>query len=255
MSKKTKLNLAAANFSAQEAGLYLAAAAQATIDGKAQIDAGKAQGAAALAVIVAGFTSDEIALKEWAFDIQGKAEGDIHHHVQCTGYDEFGGSEGAWRYNSEGAVSQIAQTVFKDSFTHAFFNLPKSIPALWTQINLAVPIARALRAEGMTASIEQGKLKVEGGSGETADKLREAKSLRALAKIAKGEEGTGRASPQNSKGGSDDVTEASPSEICAAAAILARKVAKGEEAICNAALSSLRAIAALVAKHPEAFAD
>lgn len=251
-----KLNLATATFTAQEAGQHLIAAAQATAAGKAKIEEGKAQGASALAVIVAGFTAPEVTSRAWTFDIQGKAEGDVHHHVECTGLNEFGGTEGTWRLNSEGAVSREAQTVYKNALCAEFFGT-QSNPTLWTQISTAVNISRAVIAQGMTASIEKGELKLEGGTGEEADKLRAAKSLRAMAKIAKGETGTGRQSPQNSKAGaSDDAPEiATPSEICAAAATLARKVAKGDEALSSAALSSLRAIAALVAKHPEAFAE
>jgi hypothetical protein len=117
-------------------------------------------------------------------------------------------------------------------------------------------MARAIREEGMIATIEGGELKLSGGTGERADAMRAAKSLSALAKVAKDETGTNREGHGNAKGGEgEEGRAATPSEIVAAAALLARRAAKGEEALCSAALSGLRAIAALVAKHPEAFAE
>jgi hypothetical protein len=64
----------------------------------------------------------------------------------------------------------------------------------------AVPIARAIRAEGMTAKIEKGALVLEGGDTDRAKAMREAKTLSALAKACEGTTGTDRNNPQNSKG-------------------------------------------------------
>jgi len=254
MNKVNLNTLAKASFNATEAGEFLPLAAQAAIKGKAEIDSAKAKGAAALAVMVAGFASDEVAAREWAFDIMGK-EG-VHDHVRCTGTHEHGNTELTWCRNGEGAVSKVAQSAYKAGFQSAFFNLPESNPAVWTMASKAVAMARAIREEGMIATIEGGELKLSGGTGERADAMRAAKSLSALAKVAKDETGTNREGHGNAKGGEgEEGRAATPSEIVAAAALLARRAAKGEEALCSAALSGLRAIAALVAKHPEAFAE
>lgn len=255
MQKLTVNTIAAASLSAEEAGLLLPLAAQAAIKGKAEIDNAKAKGAAALAVMVAGFASDEIAKREWAFDIKA-SDGSVHYHVDCTGLAEFGETEGAWRYNGEGAISKASQTAYKNGLSAAFFNLPQSVPAVWTMISKAVPMARAIRAEGMTATIVDGELKLTGGTGERADAMRGAKSLSALAKVAKGETGTDRETHGNAKGeGEGEARLVSPAEIMALAARLCEGVAKGDEALSGTALSFARRIAELVNANPEAFAE
>jgi hypothetical protein len=254
-NRVTVANLASASLSSVEAGLLLPLAAQAAVKGKAEIDAGKAKGASALAVMVAGLASDEIAKREWAFDIMAK--GEVHYHVGCTGLQEYGETEGAWRYNGEGAISKVSQTAYKTAFQAEFFNLPESVPAVWTMISKAVPMARAIRAEGMIATVEAGELKLTGGTGERADAMRETKSLSALAKVAKGETGTGRETHGNAKGdsaGEGETRAATPSEILSAAFRLVSGVAKGEEAMCNTALDYARRIADLVKANPDAFA-
>jgi hypothetical protein len=257
VQKLTVNTIAAASLSAEEAGLLLPLAAQAAIKGKAEIDNAKAKGAAALAVMVAGFASDEIAKRAWAFDIKA-SDGSVHYHVDCTGLAEFGETEGAWRYNGEGAISKASQTAYKNGLSTAFFNLPQSVPAVWTMISKAVPMARAIRDEGMTATIEDGELKLTGGTGERADAMRGAKSLSALAKLAKGETGTDRETHGNAKGageGEGEARLASPAEIMALAARLCEGVAKGEESMSNTALSFARRIAELVSANPDAFAE
>lgn len=139
----------------------------------------------ALATMVAGFVSDGIARRAWSFDIADQ-DGNVRHHVDCTGTDEFGGSDGAWRFNCEGKVSREAQSAYKEAFQRTFFGLDKPNPAIWTPCTKAVPIARAIRSEGMTATIENGQLKLFGGDGPVADALRNAKSIAAMGKIAKG---------------------------------------------------------------------
>ncbi len=255
MTKKiTPANIAAASFSADEAGQYLPLAAQAAIKGKAEIDSAKAKGAAALAVMVAGFASDAIDTLQWAFDIMGKDS--VHEHVRCTGTHEHGNTELAWCRNGEGAVSKVAQSAYKAGFQSVFFNLPEPNAAVWTMASKAVPIARAIRAEGMIATIEGGELKLSGGTGEKADAMRGAKSLSALAKVAKDEVGTGRGAHGNAKGeGEGEARIATPAEVLALAARLCEGVAKGDEALSNTALSFARKIAAIVASNPEAFAE
>lgn len=251
-NRVTANTLPSASLSGTEAGLLLPLAAQAALSGKAQIEKGKAQGASALAVMIAGFASDEAAAREWTFDMSGK-DGQVKFHVQCTGLDEFGGTEGAWR-----AEPKKAQTAYKTGFQSEFFNLPEPSPAVWTSASEAVLVARAIRAEGMTAAIAEGKLVLSGGNGERAEAMRAATSAAALKKIAKGEAGTNRAAPQNAKGdtdsGNDTARAATPSEILAAAFRLIDGAAKGEEALASVALDYARRIAALVTANPEAFA-
>ena len=254
-NRVTANNLPSASLSGTEAGLLLPLAAQAALSGKAQIEKGKAQGASALAVMIAGFASDEAAAREWNFDMVGK-DGQVKFYVECNGFDEFGGTEGAWR-----AEPKKAQTAYKTAFQAEFFNLPEPSPAVWTSASEAVLVARAIRAEGMTAAIAEGKLVLSGGSGERAEAMRAATSAAALKKIAKGEAGTNRAAPQNSKGGdsdsdsdSDTAPATSPLEITRKALALVKLVAKGEAAIDAPALENIRALAALVTANPEAFA-
>lgn len=251
MTKISIANIATASLSANEAGSFLPLAAQAAISGKAIMDEGKAKGANALALMVAGFASDDVAERLWSFDIKGSGD-DVHTHVRMEGVAEFGGTEGAWRYNGNGGPSRVAQGAYKRALQNTFFNLPDNNPAVWTMASKAIPVALAIREEGMTATIVDGKLVLEGGNSERADAMRTAKDVSALAKVAKEETGTNRDAPQNEKGGPVSI---GPDEICALAAKVARGVAKGETALCNAALSTLRAIAALVAANPEAFAD
>lgn len=254
MEKITANNIVNASLSAMECAAFLPIAAQAAIKGKAAIDLAKGKQAAALAVMVAGFASDEIAARKWSFDL--KAGDDIHTYVECTGTDEFGNDDLAWKRNGEGKVSRDAQGAYKAALQHTYFNLNSPVPAVWTMASKAIPMARAIRAEGMTARIVEGALVLEGGSGERADKMRAAaeKSLTALGKAASGETGTSRAAPQNSKG-EGDARLATPSEVLALATRLIEGVAKGEEALCGSALSYARRIAALVAANPEAFAE
>jgi hypothetical protein len=255
VEKITASNFAAASFNADEAALILPLAAQAAIKGKAAIDVAKGKQAAALAVMVAGFASDEAALRPWTFDIKGTDETDIHTHVECMGVAEYGDDSLAWKRNAQGAVSKTAQTAYKAGFQAAFFNLPAPVAAVWTMASKAIPMARAIRAEGMTADIVNGELKLSGGNGDKAAAMREAKSLSALAKAAKGEAGSNRAAPQNEKGGDNVAPVATPSEILAAALRLIEGAAKGEEALAPNALSFARRIATLVASNPDAFAD
>jgi hypothetical protein len=253
MTKISIANIGTASMSANEAGSFLPLAAQTAIAGKATVDAGKAKGANALALMVAGFASDAVAERPWNFEVKGSGD-DIHEHVRMEGVAEFGGTEGAWRYNGNGGPSRVAQGAFKRALQNTFFNLPDNNPAVWTMASKAIPVALAIREEGMTATIVEGKLVLEGGHSPRAEAMRTAKDVSALAKVAKEETGTNRDAPQNAKGDSE-AREATPAEICALAAKVARGVAKGETALCNAALSTLRAIAALVAANPEAFAD
>jgi len=255
MTKITANNLSAASFTAAEAASFLPLAAAAAIKGKAEIDAAKAKGASALAVMIAAFASDEISDKAWSFDVT--ASGDVHEHVDCVGIAQFGDDTLPWIRNGEGKVSRAAQGAYKAAFQRTMFGLDKPSDAVWTPCTKAVPIARAIRAEGMVATIENGELKLSGGNGPIAEAMRDAKSIAALTKIAKGETGTNRAGHGNAKGEGEagEARVATPSEVLALAARLVEGAAKGEEALSPAALSFARKIAKLVAANPDAFAE
>lgn len=181
--------------SSQEAAAALAIAAQAAVEGKAQIDKGKAKGAAAESVMICGFADDSAAAMPWAFDI--KAGDDVHTYVETVGYTEHGTETAPWVLNGQGKVSKIAQGAYKRGFHVSYFALSEPVPAVWTMVNRALPIASAIREEGMTARIEAGALKLEGGTSERAAAMRDAKSLAALRKAVAGTSGTNRTAPQN----------------------------------------------------------
>lgn len=247
-------NLTKVTLSAEEAGAFLPLAAKTAIDGKTTVDEGKAKGAAALAVMVAGFSSDTAACLPWTFDIMGKD--DVHTHVECTGIDEFGNDDLSWKRNGQGAVSKVALGAYKRALQNTFFSLPDNVPAVWTMASKAIPAARAIREEGMTATIVDGALKLEGGTGERAGAMREAKSLGALEKIAKGQTGSNRGGGHGA--GTSEAGEArvaTPAEILALAARLVEGVVKGEEAVSNTALSYVRKIAKLVADNADLFVE
>jgi hypothetical protein len=238
-------NIQTVSFTASEAAGNLHVAARAAIDGKAQIDAGKNKGAAALAVMIAGFSDDAAAMLPWAFDIMG-SDNTVHTHVACTGLQEYGNDDLSWKRNGEGKVSKSAQTAYKTALQKTFFRLPTGVAAVWTMASKAAPIARAIRAEGMTASIEAGALKLEGGDTDRAKAMREAKTLAALAKACEGASGSNREAPQNGDG------EAAPaltlSEVLKAACALLRPVAAGNDALSPKVEGDLRALVALANK-------
>ena len=250
---KQSIDLSTASLTGNEAAAFLPLAAQTAITGKASIDAGKAKGASALAVMVAGFASDEVAERKWSFDIDGKA-GEVHTLVRCTGLSEFGNDDLEWKRNSQGAISKVAQSAYKSGLQHIFFSLPSPIPAVWTMASKAALISRAIREEGMIATIDNGELKLSGGTTERAKAMGDAKSLSALAKVANGATGSNRAAPNN-EAATDEGRVATPAEIMALAARLVEGAAKGEDALSTSALSFARKIAALVAANPEAFAE
>jgi hypothetical protein len=254
------INLGTATFTAQEAGAFLAAAATATILGQSQMDMGRDRKAAAQAVMIAGFSSDDVAMRDWSFDILA-SDGTVHEYVRTVGARDFGNTDLSWCRNGDGKISKTAQTAYKTALQSTFFSLIKPVASVWTSTSKAIPIAHAIRFEGMTATIANGELKLEGGDTERAKAMREAKTLSALAKVVAGETGTNRDAPQNGGGKSEGEGEgeggmvpATPEEILRAAAALVAGVAKGNEAVTNAALSFARKIAAIVAANPDTFA-
>jgi hypothetical protein len=226
-------------------------AASEVITGKAMATEGKAKGASALAVMVEAFASDDVAARPWTFDV--KVGDDVHTHVRCTGSEEFGNDTLEWKLNGQGKVSRDAQAAYKTGLQLEFFGQAPNA-SLWTTASNAILIARAIRAEGMTAKVEGGTVKLEGGTTDKAKAMREAKSLAALGKVAKDETGSNRAKPSNDKQ-ADEGRAATPEEITRATVALVKLIASGNADACNATLSNLRAIAKLVASNPEAFEE
>lgn len=243
------------HMTAKEAGEQLAAAAQAAIEGKAQVDIGKAKGASAFAVMVAGFSSDEVAERKWTVDIEGKA-GDVHHHARCTGINEFGNDTLAWKLNGEGKVSKVAQTAYKTKLQYEFFNLSESVAAVWTAASRAIPIAQAIREEGMQAEVINGNLKLTGGTTDRAKAMSLAKTVTAMKKAVEGTTGTNRATTGNAKSGTvEDSRISTPNEITLATVALVKLIAKGETLEPQNVLGNIREIVRLFNSNPEAFAE
>jgi hypothetical protein len=226
------------------------------------INADKAKGKAreseghAEARMIAGFSDDAAATMEWVLEIKGN-DGVVHHYAPQSGIAGWHERENqpAMR-NSEGAVSKTAQGVYKRAFQHAYFNLPNPVEAAWTMAKRAVGVAVAIREEGMTASVEAGKLKLEGGTSERAKAMREADSLAKLRKACgltsggaiKGDKarGTSEGEGEGTSEGEGATRPATPSEITAAALQLCKDALTGDAALCPAALQNLHAIAKLV---------
>jgi len=231
-------------------------AATAVVTGKALAMQGKAKGASAAAIMVAAFASDEVASHPWAFDILGKGD-DAHTYVRCTGTNELGNDDLEWKRNGQGAISRYAETAYKTGLQLEFFNRAPNA-SIWTATTNAIGIARAIRAEGMTALVEDGELKLTGGTTEKAEAMRDAKSLAALAKVAKGATGTNRAKPSNDKGeveGEGEVKQLTAFEISRMAVAIVKMIAAGKTDEQNPTLENFRAIARLVASNPKAFEE
>lgn len=237
---------------ARDAGLSLlkGAGVNAAAAGTARADA-RAKGASALDATIAGLTAPGVLTYEFAFDVCDRG-GNVVDHVRATLCDYARGFK-----NADGSDSRATEGAFRAAMLPLFFGVAGDQSAgaksVWATFGKAFAAARALVAEGMAANIVDGKLTLEGGTGAAADALRGAKSTSALVKAAKGATGTGGS--DSGTGAAGETRAATPSEICAAAAMLTRKAIKGEEALCDAALSCLRQIAKLVADNPEAFAE
>jgi hypothetical protein len=241
-----------ASLTSEEAAASLAVAAQAAIQGDEGKKKASAKSAAAEAVMIAGFSDDSIASMVWSFDIT-TGNGDVHQHVETIGYTEHGTETAAWVLNGQGQVSRVAQGAYKRGFHRAMFALPDAVPAVWTMTGRAIALANAIRNEGMTARIEGGALKLEGGSSDKAKAMREASSLSALRTAAKGAAGSNREAPQNAK---DKAAEgprvATREEVLRAAFAALSEVDAGDGAALNGAevalLKGLAKVAASIAK-------
>jgi hypothetical protein len=242
----TTVKLLGANLTASEASEQLKVAAKAATEGKQQVDTGRAKGAAALAVLTAGFSSPEVLSNDWQFDIVGN-DGQVKYSVETTGWSDHGTEGQDWR-----AEPKKAQSAYKAAFVSHFLGVADCTPAIWTMTSKAIVMAKAITAEGMTATIEGGQLKLSGGNTERATAMAAAKSLAAVTKAAEGKKGT----EQKGQGAAaPSATVATPFEVSRFAVALAKLVATGKGDACNATLENFRAVAKLVASNPEAFAE
>lgn len=241
----------------RDAGLSLLRAS-----GRLAANAGEAVAAAnskrasALDGAIAGLCTPGVMTMEFTYDIHDKG-GNVIEHCRASLVDYVAGFK-----NTNGTDSRDKQSAFRATMLPLFFGVTgdqsSGAKATWALFTTkALPAALALTGEGMTATIDgEGKLTVIGGTGEDAETLRNAaaKSTSALVKAAKGETGTNRSTPQNDKG-EGETRAATPAEIAIAAYGIAKRIAKGEEAVSNSVLSTLRELAKLVAANPDAFAE
>jgi hypothetical protein len=185
-------------------------------------------------------------LRDWSFDIVGN-DGQVKYNVDCTGWSEFGTEGQDWR-----SEPKKAQSAYKAAFVSQFLGLADCTPAIWTMTTKALVMAKAITTENMSATIENGKLKLTGGNTERATAMAAAKSLAAVTKAAEGKKGT----EQKGQGAAaPSATVATPFEVSRFAVALAKLVATGKADACNSTLENFRAVAKLVASNPEAFAE
>jgi hypothetical protein len=219
-------------------------------DAKAKADIASAS---ALDLMVAGLAATGVMTETFEYDVTDR-KGDVVEHVGNACLADYATPF----LNADGSAYRAKEVAFRIAALRRFLAVKgdtqsAGAKAAWTCFATAYPLAVAIIREGMTATIRANKLAIEGGKGEVADAIHAATGTKAKAKVAKGETGT--------KGGTDsgkvanETRAATPSEICAEAMKVARKVVAGKEALCPAALSTLRALAALVAANPAAFAD
>ena len=246
MNALTTVKLMGANLTASEASEQLKVAAKAATEGKQQVDTGRAKGAAALAVLTAGFSSPEVMTQDWQFDIVGN-DGQVKYHVDTMGWSDHGTEGQDWRSEPKKALS-----AFKSGYVMRFLGVADCTPAIWTMTTKALVMAKAITAEGMTATIENGQLKLTGGNTERATAMAAAKSLAAVTKAAEGKKGT----EQKGQGAAAPTERfADPFELSRTAVAIAKLLNEGGICVSNPTLENFRAIAKLVASNPEAFAE
>lgn len=248
---KTAAFVSPAGGAATPADLLLAGGRAAADAGEGVAKANKER-ATALDLLIAGLTPAMLDAPI-AFDVTDRA-GNVVESAKASLLAYAKGFR-----NADGSDNRTMQGAFRATVLPRLFGVPgdqsAGAKATWALVTgKALPTALAIAGQGISATLtEEGKLVLEGGAGDQAEALRAAgaKSTSALVKAAKGEAGTSRAAPQNESEG----RAATPSEITRAAVAVAKLIAKGEATACAATMSNLRAIAALVASNPDAFAD
>ena len=228
------------------AGVIAAKAGEATAKAKLA-------SASALDLMVAGLAATGVMTDMFEYDVADKSGGVIEHVGNAMLADYAAG------FQLEGKEYRAKTTAFRAATLKRFLAVKgdtqsAGAAAAWTCFTTAYPLAVAVIREGMTATIRANKLVLEGGKGDVADAIHAATGTKARCKVAKGETGT-KGGTDSGKAAATETRAATPSEICAEAMKVARKVVAGKEALCPAALSTLRALAALVAANPAAFAD
>lgn len=241
----------AAFVSTAPADLLLAGGRAAADAGEGVAKANKAR-ASALDMLIAGLTPAMLDAPI-AFDVTDRA-GNVVESAKASLLAYAKGFR-----NADGSDNRTMQGAFRATVLPRLFGIPgdqsAGAKATWALVTgKALPTALAIAGQGMTATLtEEGKLALEGGAGDVADKLREAaaKSTSALVTATKPAKGTNRESPHNESEG----RAATPSEITRAAVAIAKLIAKGDATACAATLSNFRELAKLIAANPDAFAD
>ena len=231
MTKTNKTSAASlinkARAKAAPADLLIAGGRAAALAGE-QVKLANDERSTALDLLIAGLASD-MTYYAIPFDICDRA-GNVVESAQASLYEYSKGFK-----NPDGSDNRTKQSAFRSAVLPALFGVPgdqsAGAKAAWALVTgKALPAANALRGQAMTAKInDEGKLVVEGGEGEEADKIKAAagKSTSALVTAAKGTKGTNRDNPQNDKG---EGRAATPSEITRAAVAIAKLIASNPEA-------------------------
>ena len=229
------------------AGVIAAKAGEATAKAKLA-------SASALDLMVACLAATGVLSETFEYDV-ADSKGNVVEHISAAMLADYATPF----LNPDGSAYRAKTTAFRAATLKRFLAVKgdtqsAGAAAAWTCFTTAYPLAVAVIREGMTATIRANKLVLEGGKGDVADAIHAATGTKARCKVAKGETGT-KGGTDAGKAAATETRAATPSEICAEAMKVARKVVAGKEALCPAALSTLRALAALVAANPAAFAD
>jgi len=247
MTSTTKTARKAAAPKASDLLQRAGALAYASGEGRAKA---KEETATAIDLAIAGLDGATLR-RSLAFDVRDKS-GQVIRSARVSLLEWQRGS--AEFKNEQGGANRMAQSAFRAKVLETLCNTKDDkgpgANAVWTLFNTAAPAAVALADEGIRATLgEDGKLALTGGKGAQADALKAAaaQSTAALRKVAAGETGT--------QGGTDKggPREATAAEVIEAALVVARKVAKGEEALAGTALSRMREIARIVTMNPDTF--
>lgn len=224
--------------------------------GRAGAAAGKkkeeAETAAATAMdtTIAGLTVPGVMLVGFSFDVRDKSGTVVEHCAKVTLADYLIGF----------GANRLKETAFRNAMLPIFFNVHgnKSAAAdsVWSTFRRAVKTAAVLLREGMTATLVDGKLVIDGGTSDLAKAMREATSTKAMVKAATGAAGVNGSKPDDiKKEEATPMRAATPAELTRTTLALVKVIASGEGCACNAAMSNLREIARLIALNPTAFAD
>ena len=196
--------------SAIDAALNLLAQA-----GKLEATAGKAKAEAlaqegnAQAMAIAAMTTKGILSLTFDYDVKD-SKGEVIEHIKGAKLIDY-----AHGFTKEGKEYRHKATAFRHMVLPRFFNIAGDNESVWAMFRQTFPAALALVGENMTASVADDKLVLEGGTGDTAKKLRAAaaKSVTALKTAAKGEAGKRKPTMAGEKGEASDSRPATLTDL------------------------------------------